>query len=105
MHYFLKFYIFLGINAYQFYITKIGDRYWFENGDNVARFSLEQLKEIRKSSLIRILCDSLGLEQIQLDPFLILDKQTNPFVRCSDVNTINFSLWKEKLEKPIKNSI
>lgn len=86
-------------------MTKFGDRFWFENGDNVARFSLEQLKEIRKSSLIRILCDSLGLEQVQLDPFLIPDKMSNPFVRCSEVNEINLGVWKEKLERPIKHNV
>lgn len=42
----------------QFYNTRVGDRYWFESGDQEVAFTPAQLAEIRKSSFARIFCDN-----------------------------------------------
>jgi len=42
----------------QFYKTRVGDRYWFENGDAEVALKPDQLSEIRKSSMSRMFCDN-----------------------------------------------
>lgn len=48
------------IVADQFVRFKKGDRYYYENGPNISpgHFTLEQLNEIRKTTLARIICDN-----------------------------------------------
>lgn len=48
---------FLRILTEQFYRSRVGDRFWFENSGQLG-FTLEQLREIRKSSISRLLCDN-----------------------------------------------
>ncbi|RXG73264.1 Chorion peroxidase [Armadillidium vulgare] len=61
----------------QFHYLRRGDRYWYENDIPPSAFTKEQLYEIRKVSLARILCensDKLELVQpkvmLEADPFL-----------------------------------
>lgn len=37
----------------------LGDRFWFENGGLVSSMTIDQLNEVRKASLARVLCDNL----------------------------------------------
>nr|CAH7728344.1 unnamed protein product [Callosobruchus chinensis] len=48
---------FLCILTEQFYRTRVGDRFFFENGGSTG-FTLPQLNEIRKTSISRLLCDN-----------------------------------------------
>lgn len=48
---------FLCILREQFYRTRVGDRFWFENPSDTG-LSLEQLFEIRKASISRLLCNN-----------------------------------------------
>ena len=51
----------------QFHNFKYGDRFWYENGGWPSSFTLEQLNEIRRVKLSRILCDnSDDLENVQV---------------------------------------
>ncbi|XP_011872591.1 PREDICTED: peroxidase-like isoform X2 [Vollenhovia emeryi] len=86
---------FLCIMLRQFQQTRIGDRYWFETGDPKVAFTIEQLNEIRKSSISRLLCDNgdniqhmqqLGFNQIS---------ESNPLERCDKLPQVDLSLWKD----------
>lgn len=59
------------IIAEQFVQLRKGDRYWYENGHGYTKFTLEQLTELRKVKLARILCEAADdIETIQLYPLL-----------------------------------
>ena len=46
----------------QFRKLKQGDRFWYENGtDPKTSFSREQLEELRKTTLARLLCEKLDI--------------------------------------------
>lgn len=62
---------FLCILTEQFYRTRVGDRYFFENGDQDGSFTREQLNEIRKASMARLFCDNgNNIEQMQPAAFV-----------------------------------
>lgn len=63
---------FLCILTEQFFRTRVGDRFFFENGAaESAPFTREQLIEIRKASIARLFCDNgNNIEQIQPAAFL-----------------------------------
>lgn len=62
---------FLCILTEQFYRTRVGDRFFYEHGDNEASFSREQMSEIRKASMARLFCDNgNNIEQMQPAAFL-----------------------------------
>lgn len=61
----------------QFQKLKNGDRFWYENDLPPSGFTLEQLQEIRKVTLGRVLCDnSNAVDEVQ--PSVFLDK--DPFL-------------------------
>lgn len=62
--------------ASQFSNTRRGDRFWYELGGHPHSFSLEQLSEIRKARLARIVCDNTDLiDTIQLYPMVLPDHE------------------------------
>ena len=68
---------------------KIGDRFFYDlNGD--AQFSPEQLEEIRKSSMARVLCDNTdNMDAIQPQAFkMSTTSSKNAVVSCNDFNAI-----------------
>lgn len=66
--------VFSCIIAEQFANTRRGDRFWYENYGGLNQFTPDQLREIRKVKMARLLCDnSDDLETIQLFPFLVAD--------------------------------
>ncbi|XP_023309880.1 myeloperoxidase [Anoplophora glabripennis] len=82
----------------QFIRVKQGDRFWYENFQNPQAFTLQQLDEIRKTSLANIICDNADtLEVVQPEVMRRLDLK-NKYVPCSAVARPNIALWKEKLE-------
>lgn len=40
----------------QFYLTRISDRHWYQNGR--SGFTLQQLREINKSRISKLICDN-----------------------------------------------
>ncbi|KAJ9596468.1 hypothetical protein L9F63_012507, partial [Diploptera punctata] len=68
----------------QFHYLRRGDRYWYENDLPPSSFTREQLNEIRKVSLARVICDnSDGIKQVQPSVFLDKDPFLNAMMSCS----------------------
>ena len=55
----------------QFRRTKEGDRFWYENGGQVGSFTSEQLVQIKRATMARILCDNSDLVSVQPQAFLM----------------------------------
>ncbi|XP_063858691.1 LOW QUALITY PROTEIN: peroxidase-like [Scylla paramamosain] len=54
----------------QFLNLRRGDRFWFENGGFASSFTPQQLREIRKVTLARVLCDNLDdVDELQPNVF------------------------------------
>uniref|UniRef100_A0A1A9V505 Peroxidase n=1 Tax=Glossina austeni TaxID=7395 RepID=A0A1A9V505_GLOAU len=84
---------FLCILTEQFYRTRVGDRFFYENGDKYAGFTPDQLAEIRKASMARLLCDNgNSIESMQPKAFLQVS-DSNPVVSCSNIREVDLSKW------------
>lgn len=59
------------IIANQFKDLKKGDRFYYENGPSMTAFTLDQLAEIKKVSMSRIICDNTDIDQIQPNAFMM----------------------------------
>ncbi|XP_022246594.1 peroxidase-like isoform X3 [Limulus polyphemus] len=78
----------------QFGLLKFGDRYYFEHGKQSGSFTPDQLREIRKTTLARILCDnSDGFQSISRFPFRPENFERNEVINCNDLPEINLELW------------
>ena len=64
-----------------------GDRFYYENKDV---FTPNQLREIRKASLSRIICDNTGINRIQRDAF----RTDLNRMRCSNLPAVNLRQWR-----------
>ncbi|KAH7642873.1 peroxidase-like [Dermatophagoides farinae] len=84
------------IIAEQFAQIRKGDRFWYENGHGTTKFSMDQLSEIRKTKLARILCEAADdMESIQLYPLLAAHSTSNPRVNCADLPEMDLTSWRE----------
>lgn len=87
---------------------RYGDRFWYENGGWPSSFTLEQVNEIRRIKLSRLLCDNGDrIETAQVYAMVLPDPQINPRVPCksSVLPRLNLELWRESKGKPnVKNS-
>jgi len=71
---------------------KTGDRFFYENGeDETTRFSLDQLNEIRKVTLARVICDNTKITSIPRDVFRI----HGPTESCDDIPQMDLSMWRD----------
>ncbi|CAG4970290.1 unnamed protein product [Parnassius apollo] len=88
---------FLCILLRQFYITRVGDRYFYENGeDKEIAFTLDQLETIRKgSSMARLFCDNgINIKKMQAKAFELVSPW-NAIVQCDQLPFVNLTLWKD----------
>jgi peroxidase len=58
------------IIANQFKDYKKGDRFFYENGPSATSFTIDQINEIRKSSMARMICNDFDINAIQPNVFL-----------------------------------
>lgn len=81
----------------QFRRLRDGDRFWFERN---GVFSDEQVKEVRKTSLSRVLCDNIfGIVSVQRDAFIAATDELKR-VECTDIRQMDLSKWKENQPSP-----
>ncbi|XP_026318555.1 peroxidase-like [Hyposmocoma kahamanoa] len=87
---------YLSILTEQFYRTRVGDRYFFENGaDPDIAFTPSQLAEIRKSSMARLLCDNVNsINLMQPRAFEQLSPE-NELVPCDELPAVDLSFWRD----------
>lgn len=89
----------------QFLRLKFGDRYWYETPEKPQAFSPEQLAEIRKTTLARIICDTSEIDQAQL---FVMRKagEGNERKPCDEIPKINLSKWKDdKNNSSVENTV
>ncbi|KYN43399.1 Chorion peroxidase [Trachymyrmex septentrionalis] len=84
--------------ATQFSHSRRGDRFWYELPNQPSSFTLEQLNEIRKAKLARLICDNTDLiDTVQIYPMVLPDHEINPRVPCRSgiIPGIDLSKWAE----------
>ncbi|KAL4222662.1 hypothetical protein ACF0H5_018703 [Mactra antiquata] len=79
-----------------------GDRFWHETSDKLLRFTKEQLAELRKITLARVLCDNFEIDTIQPNVFLV-PGPNNKRVKCKDIPEIDLTKW-ASCPKPVYSS-
>ncbi|KAJ8670789.1 hypothetical protein QAD02_002048, partial [Eretmocerus hayati] len=85
--------------ARQFERLRMGDRYWYELANQPGSFSPDQLREIRKTSLARVICEtSDNITQIQAQVMRSTGPD-NPIVSCDDLPKVSLDPW--KTEPPV----
>ncbi|XP_049871288.1 peroxidase isoform X2 [Pectinophora gossypiella] len=87
---------FLCILTEQFYRTRVGDRYFFENGaDPDTALTPSQLDAIRHSSMARILCDNAHeIHFMQPKAFQQIN-ELNKLVPCEQIPVVDLTLWQD----------
>jgi hypothetical protein len=82
----------------QFHNLRHGDRFWYENGGWPSSFTLEQLAEIRKYKLSRMMCDNSDeMDTIQVYAMVLPDHEINPRVKCKsgELPKLDLTKWKD----------
>jgi len=82
----------------QFHNFRFGDRFWYENGGWPSSFTVEQLNEIRKVKLSRIICDNGDdMSTMQVYAMVLPDHEINPRVPCKSgvLKGIDFAKWRD----------
>ncbi|XP_073953051.1 salivary peroxidase/catechol oxidase-like, partial [Choristoneura fumiferana] len=78
------------IVAEQFYRTRVGDRFFYDNIEQPHSFTSEQLQEIKKSSMARLICDNTdGVYFVQRRAFET-ESPYNPKYSCDDFQAIPY---------------
>ncbi|KDR24107.1 peroxidase-like [Zootermopsis nevadensis] len=86
---------FMCIITEQFYRTRTGDRFFFENGVKDASLTLEQVNEIRRGSISRLICDNADdVKSMQARGFEQIS-HNNPVVPCSLIPAPSLEPWRE----------
>ncbi|XP_029846026.3 peroxidasin homolog [Ixodes scapularis] len=77
----------------QFARVRDGDRLWYENKGS---FTKDQLNELRRVSLARVLCDNGdNITRVTEDVFMVPRRQNPAFVNCDAVPSIDLTPWKD----------
>ena len=80
----------------QFRDLKVGDRFYYENGhDPLTGFTIDQLNEIRKFTIERLLCNTASIDSIRENAFQMPDPLTNILKNCNQFPDIDLNKWRE----------
>ncbi|XP_011505800.1 PREDICTED: peroxidase-like [Ceratosolen solmsi marchali] len=80
--------------ADQFERLQVGDKYWYESANQSGSFNEDQLKELRKISLARIICEtSDNITEIQAQVMRSIGPN-NPIISCEDIPSVSLDPWK-----------
>ncbi|XP_045541192.1 peroxidase-like [Papilio machaon] len=72
------------------------DRFWYENSLHPGAFTQEQLYEIRKMTVARLICDH-GDSVDSIQPYaFILPNYKNEITNCSNIPSINWEFWRDQ---------
>ena len=96
------------IIANQFRNLRKGDRYWYENAGQPSSFTIEQLTEIRKMTLSRMLCDNGDdIDTVQVYAMVLPDHEINPRVPCKSgiLPKMNLEHWRDASYHPTPTSV
>ena len=86
------------IIARQFLNYKRGDRFWHETPNQPSSFTAQQLREVKKISLAKILCvNSDNLPKIQPWAMRLPHPIYNAKVACESLPSINLKHWDSSL--------
>uniref|UniRef100_A0A1B0F069 Uncharacterized protein n=1 Tax=Phlebotomus papatasi TaxID=29031 RepID=A0A1B0F069_PHLPP len=91
------------IIATQMSYSRRGDRFWYELPNQPSSFTPEQLQEIRKIKLSRLICDNTDLiDTIQIYPMVLPDHEINPRVPCKSgiIPSIDLTKWADYGHSP-----
>lgn len=79
-----------------FHDWRYGDRFWYENRDSITGFKMDQLNEIKKSTLARLVCDNTEIDFVQVNPLLEASPDYNSLVDCKDLPTVDLRSFKDQ---------
>ncbi|CAH3188433.1 unnamed protein product, partial [Porites lobata] len=82
----------------QFKDFRHGDRFWYERDDHKTGFTIEQLDQIRHSSLAKVICDNTDdVRRIHEKVFVHRNTRgaNNPVVDCDDLPFMDLTVFKE----------
>ncbi|KAF0290271.1 Chorion peroxidase [Amphibalanus amphitrite] len=86
------------IIAAQMHKVRHGDRFWYELGGQPSSFTPDQLQQIRRVQLSRVLCDNTDrIRTIQVYPLVLPDYDANPRVACDSgvLPHVDLNYWRE----------
>merc|ERR1719431_1595397 len=80
----------------QFRYLRSCDRYWYESGDPMVRFTKDQLQAIRGETLASLLCRNCEKPgMMPMTSFDRVERLTNPMTHCKERRHLNLELWRE----------
>jgi len=84
----------------QFRSLRKCDRFWYETSDPFTRFSEDQLREIRKMLLSKVICtNGDNIPQVQKQALDLPDPFLNPRISCKSIPMMDLSKWREITDK------
>ncbi|CAL2031969.1 unnamed protein product [Caenorhabditis brenneri] len=79
----------------QFKRTRNGDRLWYENS---KVFSADQLLQIKKITMSRVLCDAgEHFPMVPRKAFSVFKPTASNLVKCEEIPDLDYNAWKEEL--------
>ncbi|XP_041357097.1 peroxidasin-like isoform X2 [Gigantopelta aegis] len=79
----------------QFKRLRDGDRFWYENP---SIFPMEQVAQIRRASLARVICDnSDSIDRVQKNVFM-MTKSDDEYINCDNIPRVDLRMWTDCCE-------